>query len=413
MMIPAVSAQALSWSLVSQLMDPTDPCIPPTDMTFHLEEEEDTEEDEEEGFHLVRGAVQVPAHSLVLSLVSPVFRHMLYGDNPVSSVHLVGVSLPALRALISHIYGCQVDWTSLTTTQIQQVWQMGNQYEIVGLKEAKTEHTLELSDGEQEQQYEQALAMFDTVSVSSTESFYDEDTVEDMENMEENIAVEKEEKGKTLVMFDDVSVNSPGSFYDKNIETVPVEEMEKLEENSLFEEEENYEDYEEKYEEAYESVYRDGGDEEIVEMKCSNCDCVACRDGQVICSTLEFGGRLGCQVAVANCVRSYWGNGYRAQRGEVTKLDSPSTVTVRWVDGSESQYNVYITENPETDTVLCFHCREKEDTAIEGHSTQMEETQELAKYIGGNSCDKETREIVPRMTKSSIASVFSSTYLCL
>jgi len=63
------------------------------------------------------------------------------------------------------------------------------------------------------------------------------------------------------------------------------------------------------------------------------------------------------QVAVANCVTSYWGNGYRAQRGEVTKIDSTDRVTVQWVDGSESQFNVHPTERPETDSVLCFHCR--------------------------------------------------------
>jgi len=102
-------------------------------------------------------------------------------------------------------------------------------------------------------------------------------------------------------------------------------------------------------------------DEDMVEAEeerlCENCNCIACKDGEVIASTLEFGGRLGCKVAVANCVTSYWGNGYRAQRGEVAKIDSTDRVTVQWVDGSESQFNVHPTERPETDTVLCFHCR--------------------------------------------------------
>ena len=77
---------------------------------------------------------------------------------------------------------------------------------------------------------------------------------------------------------------------------------------------------------------------------------------------------------MANCVTSYWGNGYRAQRGEVcndfivasypskktkplacarhsvfifvfqvTKIESTDRVTVQWVDGSESQFNVHPT----------------------------------------------------------------------
>jgi len=96
---------------------------------------------------------------------------------------------------------------------------------------------------------------------------------------------------------------------------------------------------------------------EAEEAMCENCGCIACKDGEVIASTLEFEGRLGCQVAVANCVTSYWGNGYRAQRGEVTKIESTDRVKVQWVDGSESQFNVHPTERPETDTVLCFHCR--------------------------------------------------------
>merc|ERR1712240_186711 len=63
------------------------------------------------------------------------------------------------------------------------------------------------------------------------------------------------------------------------------------------------------------------------------------------------------EVAVANCVTSYWGNKFRAQQGKVSKIDCLDRVTVRWVDGSESQFNVHPTDRPDTDTVLCFHCR--------------------------------------------------------
>jgi len=352
----------LSWSLVSQLMEKSDPAIP-TDMIIQLEEQE---EEDEEGFHLVRKPTEVGVHKIVLSLVSPLFRQHIYGSHPSSTLTMPGVKLPALQTIISHIYGQEVDWSRLTKDEMEQVGQIASQYQIAGL--------VQLEAGDTRDQEEEGVLV--QINVLNTEDEDDENInleiqSSDSEYEEENKFIEQFMAGETddeeMAELEDEK-ETKESQYDEEDEHLEDEYLRALE---MFEEMNTQEsisspEIERILEEENNSVTNimKNQDEEYneavsKEAECENCGCVACRDGHVIGSTLELRGKLGCQVAVANCVTSYWGNGYRAQRGQVTSLDSLSTVSVRWVDGSESQYNVYHTEKPETDSVLCFHCREE------------------------------------------------------
>jgi len=105
-------------------------------------------------------------------------------------------------------------------------------------------------------------------------------------------------------------------------------------------------------------------EEEILDSNCSNCGYFPCRDGKMITRSDEIQG-MDTKVAVPNCCKSYWGHGFRSQHGKIVKIDSLNTVTVKWRDDSVSQYNVYHTENPDNDSVLCFNCLEEELEELE------------------------------------------------
>lgn len=310
----------LSWALMSQLRDGSGPQIP-TDFLIQLVGEEEVEEGEE-GFHVVREPVEVCCHRLVLALVSPVLRNLLYRqDNPVDILRLGGVSLAALTAVLAHVYSSPTGWQEeLSQAHRSQVLYMARQYQIAGLEEAVEEgEGSNTSAGEEEK----------LLKANHSQTL---DEKEDFEEIE----------ATALEAFETISVSSTDLLSDADIAEIPLD---------LYDNDNTEVDSDEYEEPEVDNV------EEDEEEECGNCGCVACKDGQVIGSTLQLGGRLGCQVSVANCVASYWGSGRRAQRGQVTRVDSLSTVTVHWVDGSDTQFNVHFTERPETDSVLCFHCR--------------------------------------------------------
>jgi len=221
------------------------------------------------------------------------------------------------------VYGTIVDWSALDQDTRTQVVSLASYYQIAGLERAVAEVEEELleqlfTDTLQKEldEKDETMELFETLSVGTIETDIDTDS----------IATEEDQEEKEWETYEDLvseeEVKEWGTNRDLDMTSKAAEAAEETE-----------------------------GEE------CGNCGCEACRDGQVICSTLELEGKLGCQVSVANCVVAYWGAGYRAQRGQVTRLDSSSTVSVKWVDGSTSQYNVYRTERPDTDPVLCFHCR--------------------------------------------------------
>lgn len=317
-----MSSSSLTWSLMSKLVDDTWPRIP-TDFTIHLVDEEAGEW--EEGFQVLREPVQVEAHRMVLALVSPVLHALLYNnDQPPSSITLE-CSSGALSAVLAHIYGRQLEWARLTPTERDQVVSLGRQYQIVGLLEAAAVAEEELLD-------ELFAVSLQTKLLSSEE---EKTTTIPLDGQSDNVMKSlTNDTADSSVQLDNASSRKVSISLVENINNEAAENNSRTLD-----------------------IDEDEDMTEADEATCENCDCIACKDGEVIASTLEFGGRLGCQVAVANCVTSYWGNGYRAQRGEVTKIDSTDRVTVQWVDGSESQFNVHPTERPETDSVLCFHCR--------------------------------------------------------
>jgi len=349
-----MSSSPLSWSLMSKLVDESFPRIP-TDLTIHLVDEDillvDDEGDWEEGFQVVREPIQVEAHRIVLALVSPVLRALLYSDQPPSSITLE-CSSGALAAVLDHSYGRQLEWARLTPTERDQVVSLGRQYQIVGLLEAVAVAEEDLLDGLFAVSLETSLFSEEktttTSPVNNSEYNNDNYSVVDVSlqkiltGKSDDVIVRVSELPSTAGSTTDSSVHQLDNSSSRKVSILLVEEdmnKEAAEDNSCTLDTDEDEDM-----------------AEAEEAMCENCNCIVCKDGEVIASTLEFGGRLGCQVAVANCVTSYWGNGYRAQRGEVTKIDSTDRVTVHWVDGSESQFNVHPTERPETDTVLCFHC---------------------------------------------------------
>jgi len=333
-----MSSSSLSWSLMTKLVDDSLPLIP-TDLTIHLVEEEEVEEEEDEGgFQVVREPLQVEVHRLVLALVSPVLRTLLYNHPQPPSITLACRS-GALRAVLDHVYGRQIDWARLSSGERDQVTALGKQYQIEGLLE-----TIRLAE---EDLLDSLFATSLQSSLLSTEPDIPDNFCATSQQTS-NLLSPPEEKATIAEVESRLSEESefPANYTNNIVSSVDTDQDDEMVEG-----------------------------EEKEEKSCRDCGCLACLDGEVIASTLDFGGRLGCQaaenlnnttcfilnsiteVAVANCVTSYWGNRFRAQQGKVSKIDCLDRVTVRWVDGSESQFNVHPTDRPDTDTVLCFHCR--------------------------------------------------------
>jgi len=236
----------------------------------------------------VREPVQVEAHRMVLALVSPVLHSLLYKNDQSPSFITLECSSGALAAVLAHIYGRQLEWARLTPTERDQVVSLGRQYQIVGLLEA-------VAVAEEERLDELFTVSLQTRLLSSEEEKTTTISLADQsDNVIERMQSPTNEKTDSSVQLDNSSSRK-----------VPISLTEDL--NNEAAEKNSY-------------ILDTDEDEDMTEVDeaaCENCDCIACKDGEVIASTLEFGGRLGCQVAVANCVTSYWGNGHRAQRGKV------------------------------------------------------------------------------------------------
>jgi len=332
---------------MTKLVDDSLPLIP-TDLTIHLVEEEE----DEGGFQVVREPLQVEVHRLVLALVSPVLRTLLYNHPQPPSITLA-CSSGALRAVLDHVYGRQMDWARLSSGERDQVAALGKQYQIEGLLE-----TIRLAE-------EDLLDNLFAISLQSSLLSTEPDILHNFcatSQQTSNLLPPSEKKATTAEVKSRVTEESelPSNYTNNIIASAMKEHI---------------------TQDGHKDTVDTDQDDEMVEGEekeeevCRNCGCLACLDGEVIASTLDFGGRLGCQaaenlnnttcfilnskteVAVANCVTSYWGNRFRAQQGKVSKIDCLDRVTVRWVDGSESQFNVHPTDRPDTDTVLCFHCR--------------------------------------------------------
>jgi len=337
---------------MTKLVDDSLPLIP-TDLTIHLVEEDEEEEEDEGGFQVVREPLQVEVHRLVLALVSPVLRTLLYNHPQPPSITLA-CSSGALRAVLDHVYGRQMDWARLSSRERDQVTALGKQYQIEGLLES-----IRLAE---EDLLDNLFAISLQSSLLSTEPDIDDNFCATSQQTSNLFLSPLEEKATTAEVESGVTEESEFTAnYTNNIVASAMKER--------------------ITQDGHKDTVDTDQDDEMVEGEekeeevCKNCGCLACLDGEVIASTLDFGGRLGCQaaenlnnttcfilnsiteVAVANCVTSYWGNGFRAQQGKVSKIDCLDRVTVRWVDGSESQFNVHPKDRPDTDTVLCFHCR--------------------------------------------------------
>jgi len=356
---------------MTKLVDDSLPLIP-TDLTIHLVEED---EEDEGGFQVVREPLQVEVHRLVLALVSPVLRTLLYNHPQPPSITLA-CSSGALRAVLDHVYGRQMDWARLSSGERDQVAALGKQYQIEGLLESIRLAEEDLLDNLFENYLEENYLV---------ENYLEEDYLDNLfaTSLQSSLLSTEPDILDNFCATSQQTSNLFLSPPEKKATTAEVESRVK-------EESEFPANYTSNIAAAMkEHITQDGHkdtvdtdqDDEMVEGEekeeevCRNCGCLACLDGEVIASTLDFGGRLGCQaaenlnnttcfilnskteVAVANCVTSYWGNRFRAQQGKVSKIDCLDRVTVRWVDGSESQFNVHPTDRPDTDTVLCFHCR--------------------------------------------------------
>merc|ERR1712130_1063965 len=103
-------------------------------------------EEWEDDFQVVKEPLQVEAHRMVLALVSPVLRALLYNNDQSPSFITLECSSTALAAVLAHIYGRQLDWAKLTPIERDEVVSLEKQYQIVGLLEAVAVSEEELLD---------------------------------------------------------------------------------------------------------------------------------------------------------------------------------------------------------------------------------------------------------------------------
>jgi len=246
-----MSSSSLTWSLMSKLVDDTWPRIP-TDFTIHLVDEEAGEW--EEGFQVLREPVQVEAHRMVLALVSPVLHALLYNnDQPPSSITLE-CSSGALTAVLAHIYGRQLEWARLTPTERDQVVSLGRQYQIVGLLEAAAVAEEELLD-------ELFAVSLQTKLLSSEE---EKTTTIPLDGQSDNVMKSlTNDTADSSVQLDNASSRKVSISLVENINN------EAAENNSRTLDTDEDEDM-----------------TEADEATCENCDCIACKDGEVDCSDI-------------------------------------------------------------------------------------------------------------------------------
>jgi len=284
----------LSWDLVAQLKDRNFGI--PADVTFHFGDDEDFEMIDDD---VVNDDVQ--AHRMILALASDKFKDMFYTTpNTHSEVKIENISRSVFSAMISFIYGIPAELQALCFADLLELVRVGEDYKVAGLVQA-TQDTIE--------------------SFSVDEGILFE-TVKDLLDMETD---------------SDEIIKHCAVFIKSNLKDDEIEEfIESLEQNEIMSE----------------NIMR--AITHLIPPPCTNCLATPCLNNTTIPNTNTM--MPGCKVAVKNnnCP-DYWGSTPLAQQGNVTKVPSPQMVRVEWCDGSESDYNVYLTDNT-ADPQLVYHC---------------------------------------------------------
>jgi len=284
----------LSWGLLAQLRD-TNFGIP-ADVTFHFGDDDD--------FEMIEDDIvddDVKAHRMILALASDKFKDMLYtphDDN--NDVKIENISKSVFSAMISFIYGTSTDLQALNICELMELRDVSKDYKVAGLAQA-TQDTIERFSVTEDN-------LFETVK-------YILDIKADSDEMIQHCA----------------------RFIKSNLKANEIDEfIESLDQNKTISE----------------SISRAIGN--LIPPPCSNCLATPCLNNTTIPNTNNM--IPGCKVAVKNnnCP-GYWGSAPLAQQGRVTRVPSSQMVRVGWCDGSESDYNVYLTQNSE-DPQLVYHC---------------------------------------------------------
>jgi len=284
----------LSWGLVAQLRD-TNFGIP-ADVTFHFGDDDD--------FEMIEDDIvddDVKAHRMILALASDKFKDMLYtthDDN--NDVKIENISKSVFSAMISFIYGTTADLQALNICELMELRDVSKDYKVAGLAQA-TQDTIE------------------RFSVTEDNLF---ETVKDILEIEAD---------------SDEMIQHCARFIKSNLKDNEIDEfIESLDQNKTMSE----------------NISRAIGN--LIPPPCSNCLATPCLNNTTIPNTNNM--IPGCKVAVKNnnCP-GYWGSAPLAQQGKVTRIPSSQMVRVGWCDGSESDYNVYLTLNSE-DPQLVYHC---------------------------------------------------------
>eukprot|EP00092_Neocalanus_flemingeri_P019238 GFUD01020840.1.p1 GENE.GFUD01020840.1~~GFUD01020840.1.p1 ORF type:complete len:300 (-),score=101.27 GFUD01020840.1:264-1163(-) len=289
----------LCWSLVAQLTD--EKFGVPTDVTFQFVDENDFEVIDADGTN-----EEVRAHKLILALVSQKFKDMFYNTSVSDSdvILIKNASRKAFAAMISFIYGSNAAFDMFKLSEVLELVMVAEEYHVIGLVEIVTEIIEHFSVNEDNLLETLKIALkFDQFPELSRMVFYNcaayiKASVKNDNEIEEFIATLDEEDSVAEKLMSALTSLTP--------------------------------------------------------PPCSNCVASPCMDTITIPHTENM--MVGCQVAVKNnnCP-DHWGHGAMAQHGKVTKVVSQQTVRVGWCDGSESEYNVYLTDKKD-DPQLVFHC---------------------------------------------------------
>ena len=289
-----MGSNGLSWGLVAQLRD-TNFGIP-ADVTFHFGDDDD--------FEMIEDDIvddDVKAHRMILALASDKFKDMLYtphDDN--NDVKIENISKSVFSAMISFIYGTTADLQALNICELMELRDVSKDYKVAGLAQA-TQDTIE------------------RFSVTEDNLF---ETVKDILEIEAD---------------SDEMIQHCARFIKSNLKDNEIDEfIESLDQNKTMSE----------------NISRAIGN--LIPPLCDNCLATPCLNNTTIPNTNNM--IPGCKVAVKNnnCP-GYWGSAPLAQQGRVTRILSSQVVRVGWCDGSESDYNVYLTQNSE-DPQLVYHC---------------------------------------------------------
>jgi len=267
----------------------------PCDVTFHFGDDED--------FEMIDADVvneDVKAHRVILALASDKFKKMFYTMPTQNEVKIENISRSVFSAMISFIYGIPADLQTLDFAELLELLKVGEDYKVAGLIEA-TQDTIESFSVDED-------ILFETVR-----------DLLDIENDSEEM------------------IKNCAGLIKSNLKDVEIEEfIESLDQNEIMSE----------------KIMR--AITHLIPPPCNNCLATPCLNHTTIPNTNNM--TPGCKVAVKNnnCP-DYWGSTPLAQQGTVSKIPSTQMVRVEWCDGSESDYNVYLTKNT-GDPQLVYHC---------------------------------------------------------